>query len=102
VRIDQHPGENAWLKMLRKAAVISATHEAEQEYQRPGCHEGTRLAVLERLMRWLVGKFEPETIFLWLYGDAGAGKSSICQTFAVKCAQEQRLLASFFFWRNDP
>jgi len=53
-------------------------------------------------MRWLVGKFEPETIFLWLYGDAGAGKSSICQTFAVKCAQEQRLLASFFFWRNDP
>lgn len=39
---------------------------------------------------------------MWLYGDAGAGKSSIAQTFAIHCAQERRLLGSFFFWKNDP
>jgi len=94
--------EQKALETLKKAAVISATHDAGHEFQRPGCHEGTRVAVLERLMHWLVGNFEPEAVFLWLYGDAGAGKSSIGQSFAVKCAQERRLLASFFFWRNEP
>jgi len=91
-----------WLKMLQRAVVTSATHEAGQEYQRPGCHEGTRLAVLQRLLDWLLGNIDPHATFLWLYGDAGAGKSSIGQTFAVNCAQQRRLLASFFFWRDDP
>jgi len=36
-----------------------------------------------------------------MHGDAGAGKSSIAQTFALKCSRERRLLASFFFWGND-
>jgi len=88
--------------MLQNAAVISATHDAGHEFQRPGCHEGTRLAVFARLMDWLVGNIEPNAIVLWMYGDAGAGKSSIGQTFAVKCAEKRRLLATFFFWRNDP
>jgi len=94
--------ESISLKRLQKAAVVSATHEAGHEFQRPGCHEGTRLAVFSRLMDWVIGNYEPEAIFLWLYGDAGAGKSSIAQTFAVRCAQERHLLASFFFWKNDP
>ena len=52
-------------------------------------------------MRWLFGNFEPQTLFLWLYGDAGAGKSSIAQTFAIQNAQQGRVLGSFFFWRDD-
>ena len=88
--------------MLQRAVVTSATHEAGQEYQRPGCQEGTRLAVLQRLLDWLLGNIDPHATFLWLYGDARAGKSSIGQTFAVNCAQQRRLLASFFFWRDGP
>jgi len=37
-----------------------------------------------------------------MYGGAGAGKSAIGQTFAEKCDNEGRLLASFFFGRSDP
>ena len=36
-----------------------------------------------------------------MYGGAGAGKSAIGQTFAEKCDDEGRLLASFFFGRSD-
>ena len=39
---------------------------------------------------------------MWMYGGAGAGKSAIGQTFAEKCDEEGRLLASFFFGRSDP
>jgi len=39
---------------------------------------------------------------MWMYGGAGAGKSAIGQTFAEKCDNEGRLLASFFFGRSDP
>lgn len=39
---------------------------------------------------------------MWLYGDAGAGKSAIAQTLAEIFASEKRLLGSFFFSRNDP
>jgi hypothetical protein len=39
---------------------------------------------------------------LWLYGDAGAGKSAIAQTLAEIFASEKQLLGSFFFSRNDP
>jgi len=52
-------------------------------------------------MGWLFGNFEPQALFLWLYGDAGAGKSSIAQTFAIQNAQQGRVLGSFFFWRDD-
>jgi len=82
--------------------VVSATHDAEHGFQRPGCHEGTRLAVFARLMDWLVGNVDPSAIILWMYGDAGAGKSAIGQTFAVKCAEKGLLLATFFFWKDDP
>jgi len=87
--------------MLRTQAAISATHDAGQEFQRPGCHKNTRVAVMDRLRDWLLLKFKPEAAFLWLYGDAGAGKSSISQTFAVRCAEERHLLGSFFFWKDD-
>lgn len=62
------------------------------------------LTVLKRLLDWLLQNREPEAVFLWLYRDAGAGKPSIIQTFTTQCVQssERHLLASFFFWRDDP
>ena len=77
-------------------AAISGTHEAGQEFQRPGCHKNARVAVMDRLRDRLLFKFKPKTVFLWLYGDAGAGKSSISQTFAVRCAEERHLLGNLF------
>ncbi len=39
---------------------------------------------------------------MWLYGAAGAGKSSIAWSTAEMCATKGLLLASFFFCRLDP
>ena len=39
---------------------------------------------------------------MWIYGAAGAGKSSIARSIAEWCQKEGILLASFFFFRSDP
>src|SRR4051812_25125751 len=77
-------------------------HTSGEEFDRPSCHENTRVAVLKRLMDWIVGNVDPEQAHIWLYGDAGAGKSTIAQTLAEMCAQKKILLGSFFFSRTDP
>ena len=50
-------------------------------------------------MQWIkdVDKHE---LFLWLYGPAGAGKSSIAQSIAELCDEAGLLDASFFFSRT--
>jgi len=40
------------------------------------------------------------TLFLWLYGPAGAGKSAIAQTIAELLEKAGLLAAAFFFSRN--
>ena len=80
--------------MLRTEAAICATHDAGQGFQRPGCHKNARIAVMDRLRDWLLFKFKPKAVFLWFYGVAGAGKSSISQTFEVRSAEERHLLGN--------
>jgi len=43
-----------------------------------------------------------EASLTWIYGAAGAGKSSIARSIAEWCQKERILLASFFFFRSDP
>jgi len=90
------------LDRLSRSAVPAAMHDSGEAFDRPRCHEKTRVAVLKRLMDWIFGIVDTESAILWLYGDAGAGKSAIAQTLAEICAREGLLLASFFFSRNDP
>jgi len=90
----------AGFEHLASKAVLSATHDSGESFDRPKCLENTRVAILKRLRDWFLGEAESEGI-MWLYGDAGAGKSAIAQTLAERFAREQRLLGSFFFSRND-
>ena len=50
-------------------------------------------------MEW-IGDVDKHELFLWLYGPAGAGKSSIAQSIAELCAEAGILDASFFFSRT--
>ncbi|KAJ3509563.1 hypothetical protein NLJ89_g5158 [Agrocybe chaxingu] len=50
-------------------------------------------------MDWITGKIDTDTLILWLYGPAGAGKSAIAQTIAELCHKEGLLLATL---RTDP
>ena len=50
-------------------------------------------------MQWIKDVYKNE-LFLWLYGPAGAGKSSIAQSISELCDEAGILDASFFFSRS--
>jgi len=81
--------------------VPDAMHDSGKVLNRPKCHEHTRVEVLQRLMDYILGLLDPETVMIWLHGDAGAGKSTIAQTLAELCSRQRLLLAAFFFSRTD-
>ena len=39
-----------------------------QQLGPPKCHPNTRLAVIERLIDWIIGKIDDNALILWLYG----------------------------------
>jgi len=71
-----------------------------QKLDAPKCHPNTRVAVIQRLIDWIIGDIAFAALILWLYGAAGAGKSAIAQTLAERCATQGSLLATFFFWKS--
>jgi len=52
------------------------------------------------LIGWIKGEIDFDTLILWLYGAAGAGKSAIAHTLAELCDKDGLLLATFFFWKT--
>ncbi|KDR67282.1 hypothetical protein GALMADRAFT_1127292 [Galerina marginata CBS 339.88] len=90
------------MELLLEAASPGAFHNSGERFDPPKCYPNTRVAVLARVMDWIIGKFGWEEYIMWLYGPAGAGKSAIAQTIAEMCHENHSLLASFFFSRSDP
>ncbi|KAF8985788.1 hypothetical protein BDQ17DRAFT_1214275, partial [Cyathus striatus] len=86
-------------KVLADAACLSAGHRSEERYDAPKCHPETRIAVIEDIMSWVNAKDIQEKM-MWMSGPAGAGKSSIAQTVAERCHEENKLVSSFFFSRT--
>ncbi|KAF8968854.1 hypothetical protein BDZ97DRAFT_332891 [Flammula alnicola] len=87
---------------LQKAASPGAFHNSGERFDSPRCHPKTRLAVLEKIMRWILGSEDRNALIMWLHGAAGAGKSAIAQTIAERCYEAKLLIATFFFARSDP
>jgi hypothetical protein len=88
--------------ILQRATATAAFHNSDERFDPPKCHPNTRIAVLEKIMRWIKWEEGLDAFIMWVYGPAGAGKSAIAQTIAEMCEDEMILLASFFFSRNDP
>jgi len=88
--------------ILQRATATAAFHNSEERFDPPKCHPNTRVAVLNKIMKWIKREEDLDGFIMWLYGPAGAGKSAIAETIAEMCEQEMILLASFFFSRNDP
>jgi replication-associated recombination protein RarA len=57
--------------------------------------------VQNKIKNWIQWKEDIDSPIMWLYGGAGAGKSTIARTIAEWCEEERILLSSFFFWRSD-
>ncbi|PPQ71572.1 hypothetical protein CVT24_006427 [Panaeolus cyanescens] len=87
------------MKRLYDHVAQGATHDSGERFDAPKCHPDTRVAILEDLITWATNDFSHQLI-LWLYGAAGAGKSAIMQSIALRLEQENRLSGSFFFSRT--
>src|ERR1700761_3390807 len=79
------------------AAYNSAEREREEATI---CQPGTRTRVLNEIRTWVRGD-GPST--LWLYGPAGAGKSTIAYTIAEEWDKQslRNLAFSYFFSRRN-
>ncbi|KAF9524301.1 hypothetical protein CPB83DRAFT_861570 [Crepidotus variabilis] len=95
-----HSNSRTALNFLMEHAAPSAFHISEERYDAPKCHPDTRVAVLEDILERV--EMAAVSTILWLYGAAGAGKSSIAQTLAETCSREGLLIGSFFFFRAAP
>ncbi|KDR67310.1 hypothetical protein GALMADRAFT_161715 [Galerina marginata CBS 339.88] len=98
----QFANHKTGMEILLEAASPGAFHNSGERFDPPKCYQNTRVAVLKKVMDWIIGNFGWEEYIMWLYGPAGAGKSAIAQTIAEMCHQDRILLASFFFSRSDP
>ncbi|KAJ7598177.1 hypothetical protein C8J56DRAFT_848155 [Mycena floridula] len=72
------------------------SHERERE-EASVCAPKTREGVLAELDKWAQGQGDP---VCWLYGPAGAGKSTIAHTMAHDCDEMECLGFSYFFSRR--
>ena len=81
---------------------MGATYNSleRQQLDAPRCHPNTRVAVMKRLLSWIMSEIDVDALMLWLYGAAGAGKSAIGHTLAEICETDGLLLATFFFWKT--
>ena len=90
------------MELLRDAASPEAFHNSSERFDDSKCYPDTRVAVLTKIMDWIIGRIACAAYIMWLFGPAGAGKSAIAQTIAEMCHDRGILLVSFFFSRSDP
>ena len=79
------------LKNLNPADMNTATREC--------CLPGTRLDILDFITDWVTNPSLTQNVF-WLYGLAGAGKSTLATTVANRFRELRRLGAFLTFDRN--
>ncbi|KAJ6482422.1 hypothetical protein C8R45DRAFT_830869, partial [Mycena sanguinolenta] len=87
--------------ILHRAAAADAFHDSAERFPQPRCHPDTRTELLDDLWKWS-SNTDPNNRVFWLHGPAGAGKSTIAQSFCQKLAAQHRFGASFFFKRENP
>jgi NACHT domain len=101
-----HPyrfGSNEGLHALSLAISDGAIHDSAERYPPPNCHPDTRKAVRQIIVDW-IHKESSASLFFWLYGPAGAGKTAILQAIAEFMSSssetDENFGGSFFFSRG--
>jgi len=85
-------------KTLDRGVVANPTYDKQGKNP---CDEGTRIAELANLRKWLTSISSGSQNFLWLTGDPGCGKSAITASIARDCKDNGTLWAQFFINRNN-
>ncbi|CAA7269009.1 unnamed protein product [Cyclocybe aegerita] len=94
-------GGTRGFNILKQNVAPNAFYDSDDRPDPPKCHENTRVAVIKKIMDWVVGGEGEEAFMLWLYGPAGAGKTAIARTVAEISANRQLLFSSFLFFRSS-
>ncbi|KAG8762144.1 hypothetical protein FRC11_010896, partial [Ceratobasidium sp. 423] len=68
---------------------------------RRACLDGTREAVLNRIITWTQNRDNSEG-FMWISGQAGMGKTAIATSLCQRLDNIRALAGSFFCQRDDP
>ena len=93
--------------MNRLLKLLRPVREANYQEDR-GCMEGTRTAVLERILTWVnrpldveeASKSHSNSIY-WLYGMPGLGKTSVANSLCHQLSESGNLGGSFFCKRDE-
>ncbi|EKM75057.1 hypothetical protein AGABI1DRAFT_95166 [Agaricus bisporus var. burnettii JB137-S8] len=80
------------------ATIIGAEFDSSDRDPPPRCHPGTRLAIIQRCLNFILMCSDHEKL-RWVFGPAGVGKSAIMQIIAEK-APDGVIFASVFFSVN--
>ena len=88
---------------MKIGVSLGAIHDSAERSPPPNCHPDTRKAVRQIILDWIRSE-SSASYFFWLYGPAGAGKTSILQAIAeFLCSpsgSDQNFGGSFFFSRG--
>ncbi|KAJ2923026.1 hypothetical protein H1R20_g14067, partial [Candolleomyces eurysporus] len=98
--ISSNDQATALIQLLRP--ILDASHTRDRETSPPNsaCFPGTRTDVIRAIVVWADSTLLWNTHVLWLYGFVGCGKSAIALAIALKFERRNRLVGSFFFFRN--
>ncbi|KAJ2933099.1 hypothetical protein H1R20_g4002, partial [Candolleomyces eurysporus] len=93
-------GKPDLFQLLRPIPDASHTRNREISPPNSACFPGTRIDVIRRIISWADSILLWNTHVLWLYGYVGSGKSAVALAVALKFEKRERLVGSFFFFRN--
>jgi hypothetical protein len=87
---------------LMNWVTTNAFYNSDELNDELQCHSQT-CAMLDTIMQW-VGKSELtwDNFLLWLFGLAGAGKTTITKRIAEIATDKKLLIAMFFFSKSSP
>ncbi|RGP76554.1 vegetative incompatibility het-e-1 [Fusarium longipes] len=79
--------------------VHKARYDSADVGDSPRCEKNTRIRIQQTIMEWAdEDKGQP---FLWVFGPAGTGKSTLIRSIADIFHQRKRLAAGYFFKRGE-
>jgi NACHT domain len=87
-----HTGRDQLLLKLKPADM--------DEYNHSVCLPNTRLDVIKSITEWMADESSDQRRVLWLFGLAGAGKSTLMTTI-VKILRDVKRLGGYFFFNRD-
>ncbi|KAF8871387.1 hypothetical protein CPB84DRAFT_1716684 [Gymnopilus junonius] len=90
--------QQTMLGILQQHIAPMAIYNSSERFNAPRCLPGTRTHIISEILYW-ADNDSKKYPFLWIYGPAGTGKSSVSQTIAEILFERGKLSASHFFSR---